>query len=129
VDAEPHHVRGAGQGEDPVGQLGRGEQRGSPDGGGDAPDQAAGVDAGRRHHLGFAELGDGHAERASLQQLPGKGRNLDRLGVGPPADAVLSEDADHAGDVRVQHVEIDEQSRGVQVSDGTANGHGCLQQQ
>jgi hypothetical protein len=80
------------------------------------------VDAGLDHHLRLAELRDGDAPGPGVQLHPREQRRLVRLGVGPEGDAGLVRDRDHLRDVPLDHVEVEQQRRRIDVRE---RGHRC----
>ena len=85
------------------------------------------LDAGGGHHLRLAQLGAGHAQRATRDQLVRQRRRLQSLGVRAPVDAgIVDHDAGDALDVAVQQVQVDEQGGRVELGDGQADRSGGI---
>jgi hypothetical protein len=87
------------------------------------------ADAGGDEDFGLAELGTGDADGPGGKLTVGDGGTFVTLGVGAPGDVVGGEIGGDASDVAIHGVEIDEESGGIELSDGAADEggqHGAL---
>ena len=81
-------------------------------------------DSGRGHHLGLADLGAGHADRAGRDLLVDDGRGLVGLAVRPPLGTARGDIGRHGGDVVIQGIQVDNQCRRIDIAEGTAHERG-----
>ena len=79
------------------------------------------VDPAGGHDLGLGDLGHRHPDRTRPAQQVGDRRALERLGMGTPRHASRAEVAGHAVDVLLERLEIDQESRRIQLIHGKAD--------